>query len=407
MADNVFGLFHSGVQMKILVLHNRYKQHGGEDVTVENEKMLLTKHAHEVVLCEANNKQITGAWSRVKTAGSAVYSQSSKRLVTEAVLAFKPAVVHAHNLFPLISPSAYDACVDASIPVVQTLQNYRQVCPNALLLRGGRICETCLKKIVPWPGVIHGCYRSSHVQSTAVATMIAFHRLRGTWQKRVNVYIVLTEFQKAKMIHAGLPAEKIMIKPNFIFDPGGGAQGGNFALFVGRLAPEKGLGTVLRAYKLANLDVSLKICGRGTQEVESRAAIGQSNLGRWITLVGEKAKQEVLGLMKAARFLVFPSVWYEGFPLTIVEAFACGLPVIASRIGGIPEIVEDGRTGWLVEPGNPDAWARAIKEAWDDPEECARRGREARAEYLAKYTPEKNYEQLMAIYESVINKRKN
>lgn len=395
--------------MKILFAHNRYQFAGGEDVVVQAERALLESHGHEVLVLEVNNDDIVGAWSKAKAAASAIYSSASKNLVRAEIAQFHPDVVHVHNFFPLLSPSVYDSCSDAGIPVVQTLHNYRLGCPNALLFRDGKVCEDCMGKRMPWPGVVHGCYRGSSTQSAVVAAMSTLHRLRSTWQERVNAYITLTNFQKGKMFQAGLPEEKIYVKPNFVFAPGSlpdASVPGDYALFVGRLSEEKGVATLIDAYLQNDLLVPLKIVGDGPLRKSLQERVQIVGLGNTIEFLGQQEKTEVLALMCGARFLIFPSVWYETFGLTIIEAFACGLPVIASRLGCMAEIVEDSVTGLHFEAGNSGDLADKVLWAKEHPEEMIFMGKKARHVYETFYTPEANYQQLMAIYKIVINQAK-
>lgn len=387
--------------MRILILHNRYKQAGGEDQVVEAERTLLESWGHAVELIEAHNDQLTGASAKARAGLSAIYSYPSKRKIRAEIRRFCPDVVHVHNFFPLLSPSVYDACREEAVPVVQTLHNYRLTCSNGVLFRSGQVCEDCLGKPWPWPGVLRGCYRGSRLQSAAVAMMIAAHRLRGTWLQRVDAFIVLTEFQRELMIRAGLPPERLHVKPHFLADPGRPTVGralGDYALFVGRLSEEKGLSTLIEAYRTSGLELPLNIVGDGPQRplLEAQAA----GLDQ-IAFLGWKTRGDVLDLMRHARFLVFPSTWYETFGLTIIEAFSLGLPVVASSLGGTPELLAWGERGWLVEPEDPVAWARALVEASNDHEGRARRGVAAREVYERRYSPQENYRLLMDIYQNV------
>ncbi|WP_017317174.1 glycosyltransferase [Mastigocladopsis repens] len=396
--------------MKIMIAHNRYQYAGGEDVVVQAERALLQSYGHEVLLWEIDNDSIVGIQGKVKAALSAVYSTRSREQIKEKISHFRPDIVHVHNFFPLLSPAIYDACRDVNIPVVQTLHNYRLGCPKAMLLRDGKICEDCIGKVVPWSGVAHGCYRGSRIQSAAVATMLTVHTLRGTWQNRVDAYITLTNFHKDKMVQAGLPKDKIHIKPNFLLAPQFQSQTNklkNYALFVGRLSEEKGVTTLIDAYSQGHLSIPLKIVGDGPLDEALRQQVQARGLGEVITFLGRQSKATVLELIYNAKFLVFPSIWYEGFPLTIAEAFACGLPVIASKLGSMAEIVEDGVTGLHFEAGNALDLAAKINWAITHPEAVDTMEINARCTYEAKYTPEANYKQFMEIYNLVLNKAKS
>lgn len=392
--------------MKILFAHNRYQFAGGEDAVVQAESALLKFNGHEVLVLEVNNDGIVGDWNKAKAAVSAIYSTASKNLISAEIKRFHPAIVHIHNFFPLLSPAVYDACRNAGVPVVQTLHNYRLGCPKAMLFRDGKVCEDCIDKLVPWSGIVHGCYRSSRTQSAVVAAMIALHRLRGTWRERVDAYIALTNFQKEKMIQASLPKEKIYIKPNFIFDPGSFVNTSvleEYALFVGRLSEEKGVSLLIDAYVQNDLCLPLKIVGDGPLRLSLQERVQVAGLENAIKFMGQQDKLTVVTLMRNASFLVFPSIWYEGFPLTLAEAFACGLPVIVPRLGSMVEIVEDGVTGLFFEVGNYKDLADKVLWAKAHSQEMLVMGKNARRIYETRYTPEANYQQLMAIYQQVIN----
>jgi glycosyltransferase involved in cell wall biosynthesis len=393
--------------VRILLLHNRYQLAGGEDAVVQAEKALLEANGHQVTLLEISNHDIKGVWEKANAAVSAIYSLASKQRVSAEIAHFHPDVVHVHNFFPLLSPSLYDACRDAGVPVVQTLHNYRLGCPNAMLLRNGKVCEDCLGKKMPWSGIVHGCYRGSRSQSAVTAAMLAVHWLRGTWQEQVDAYIVLTAFQKEKMVQAGLPKEKIHVKPNYVSQPklsGGTKVLGGYALYVGRLSQEKSVGTLIEAYRQNGLRIPLKIVGDGPLRKLLQADVQAAGLEDVIKFMGQQDKLTVLTLMYDAQLLVFPSIWYETFGLTMVEAFACGLPVIASRLGSMAEIVEDGVTGLHFEAGNSAELADKMQWANEHPEEMICMGKNARRAYEAHYTPEINYQQLMTIYQGAINK---
>ena len=390
--------------MRILRVHNRYQERGGEDVSFEAEVDLLSSHGEEVQTLVVSNEEIPARQSPVgslELAVSTVWSRKHRRRVAETVSEMQADVVHVDNFFPLISPGAYSAARDAGAAVVQTLHNYRLVCPNALFYRDGRPCEDCLGKTPPLPGVIHACYRDSRAQTAVVAAMLTTHRLRRTWQHDVDRYIVMTQFARQKFIDGGLPADKLTVKPNFIdSNPSAPVGDGRYVLFVGRLSPEKGIATLLRCWDRNGSLPPLRIAGDGPvrEEVDRAAA---SNV--LITALGRLSRDAVLREMSGARALVFPSEWYEGLPLTIVEVFACGVPVIASRLGAMAEIIDDGRTGLLFEPGNAEDLMAKVSWAWAHPAEMRRMGENARQEYEHTYTPERNYQMLMDIYRQAID----
>lgn len=390
--------------MRILILHNRYQIGGGEDVTMQTEKALLESQGHLVTLVEATNNEIVGFADKVQAAFSCIYSLPSYRNMLSAIEQLQPDIVHVHNFFPLFSPSVYYACQKANVPVVQTLQNYRLFCVNSYFFRDGKVCEDCFGKPFALPGVIHRCYHNSRMGSAIVGAMQFTHRAIKTWDKAVDLYITVTEFARQKYIQGNLPASKLVIKPNFLYpDPGIGDGGGNYALFVGRLSPEKGLDVLLKSWQTLPNNISLKIVGEGPLSNEvSRASESSPNI-QWL---GKLPQSKVLELMKDARVLVFPSLWYEGFPLVIVEAYAVGLPVIASNLGSQSSLIRHRDTGLHFRPGDFNDLANQVKWAFAFPDELAEMRKAARAEFEKKYTAEANYKILMDIYQHAIQIKK-
>ncbi len=381
--------------MRVLAVHNAYQQRGGEDFAVEREIELLRERGHQISTFFVSNDAIPNM-SRARLAVDTVWSSSAGRSLKERLQSERPNVVHFHNTFPLISPAAYYAARSEGVPVVQTLHNYRLLCPNALFFRDGGACEDCLGKPVPWPGVLHSCYRGSRAASGVVAGMLTAHRFLKTWKEKVDVYIALTEFARQKFIEGGIPAEKVAVKPNFVNpDPGPGEGKGGYALFVGRLSEEKGVETMIRAWELLGDRIPLKVVGDGPLAEKVSGAAERLSGVEWM---GQIPGEQVTELMKDAAFLVFPSTWYEVFPLVIVEAFATGLPVIASDIGSMSSLIDQGRTGLHFRPGDGEDLAAQMERVLLRPEDLDRMRREARAEFEAKYTAERAYERLMKIY---------
>jgi glycosyltransferase involved in cell wall biosynthesis len=405
----------------VLVAHNRYQQPGGEDSSTDIETRVLSSAGHRVVEYVRDNGEIAayGLWHKGTLGLRTVWAWDSYREIRRVLRAEKPHVAHFQNTFPLISPAAYYACREAGVPVVQTLHNYRLLCPAATLQNDGRVCEDCLGRS-PWRGVPHACYRDSRAATAAVALV---HRWLGTWSKMVDCYIALTQFARAKFIEGGLPAEKIVVKPNFVHpdpmavnhqSPITNHQFPDYALFVGRLSPEKGVRTLLAAWQRLGSGIPLRVVGDGPLRAELEAQVSRLGLSRvWrgkpaatsISFPGHLTPDHLTPVLKSARFLVFPSECYEGMPRTIIEAYACGVPVIASRLGAMQEIVEDGRTGLHFTPGDADDLAAKVDWAWTHPDEMQEMGRAARAEYEFKYTAERNYQMLMEIYQKVIGDR--
>lgn len=389
--------------MKILLVHNHYLQSGGEDAVFAAESALLDRHGHQVARYVEDNRRIEKI-GRSAAAVRAVWSSPAKRRVLRLLRRELPDVAHFHNTFPLISPSAYYACRETGTPVIQTLHNFRLLCPNALFLRNGRVCEDCMGRPLPWPGIVHACYRKSLLQSAGVAAILGLHRLIGTWNGRVDLYIALSEFAREKFVMNGVPAEKIAVKPNFVHpDPGGNAGGGSYALFAGRLSEEKGIETLLDAWRTLK-NIPLAVAGDGPLMGRVRA-LAESHPETGIRAYGRLPHEEVLRLMKSARFLVCPSLCYESFPMVIAEAFACGLPVVATDIGAVEELVVDRRTGRRFHAGDPSSLAEAVAWLWSHPEQARGMGREARREFETKYTAERNYELLLDIYSRAMRSR--
>jgi glycosyltransferase involved in cell wall biosynthesis len=381
--------------MKVLMLHNRYLIPGGEDQCSVAEADLLRHHGHEVQLLEEDNRRVEQL-GYVRTAMRTVWSRESYRRINDLLRSGGFDILHVQNFFPLWSPSVYYAASRNHVPVVQTLHNYRLMCVNSLLFRDQHLCQECLGRFVPWHGVLHACYRDSRPASAVVASMVGTHKLAGTWRKRVAAYIALTEFSRKLYVAGGLPAEKITVKPNFIHpSPPTGTGGGGYALYVGRLSAEKGIVTMLDAWKGARETIPLKIVGEGPL---ADLVIATAQESSRIEYLGAKSLPEVLGLMRSAEFLVFPSEWYETMGRTIMEAFAVGTPVVATNIGPPASMVVPEETGFHFTPGN-------VAELRERVEWCSRnldqvramRGK-ARDAFEASYTGAANAEMLLAIY---------
>lgn len=387
--------------MRVLAVHNYYQQPGGEEQIFNTEATLLQSYGHEVLRYTLNNEQITGMNS-LALAKNTLWNSSVYQELRSLIRQEKPQVAHFHNTFPLISPAAYYAARDEGVAVVQTLHNYRLLCPNALFFREGRVCEDCLGKPLPLPGVIHGCYRDSRSASAMVAATVSFHSLLGTWTKAVDVFIAYSRFAMDKFIEGGLPAEKFAFKTNFLHpapEPGEGK--GGYALFVGRLSVEKGLGVMLEAWRQLGGKIPLKILGDGPMSSLVTSAMQEMPEIEWL---GRRPLEEVYEVVGNAAFLVFPSEWYETFGRVAIEAFARGTPVVASKIGAITELVDHKRTGLHFRPSDPADLAIQIEWLLSHPQELSQMRQEVRAEFEAKYTADDNYNRLMEIYQAVLSK---
>lgn len=388
--------------MRILVVHNRYRGPGGEDIAVRSEVELLRSHGHSVWEWWRSNDEVRGRVQELRASGSALWSRRTVRDLGEVMKSFRPKVAHFHNTWFAVSPSGYWIARRHGAAVVQTLHNYRLLCPSAQFLRGGVPCEQCKTRVFPIPGVLHGCYRGSRLHSLAVGATTGIHRVLGTWQSKIDVYVALTHFARRKFIEGGLPADRVLVKPNFVeIEPEPSVNGsGAYAIFVGRLSEEKGIRTLLRAWARP-LDIPLHIVGDGPL---CREVLESTRTARSIRVLGWRRRQEAIARLALARFLVFPSICYEGLGLAILEAFACGVPVIAARHGSMKETVADGVTGLHFEPGDPDDLALKVEWAWKHPAEVREMGRRARREYERHYGPETNYRALLDIYASALSR---
>lgn len=384
--------------LRVLVAHNYYQQRGGEDAVFEAEAALLRKFGHEVHTFAIHNDEV----SRLGPFGLAketLWSESSYRAIAKRVREFRPQVVHFHNTLPLISPSGYYAARENGAAVVQTLHNYRMACINGLFYRDHRVCEDCLTKSFPWPGIVHRCYRGSVPASVAVAAMLWRHRRKGTWAHAVDRYVVLSEFGKEKLLQAGLPPDKVIVKPNFLLeDPAVGSHLGGYALFAGRLSVEKGISVLLEAWRLLDGAFPLVIAGDGPLSDLVRRAQSACTSIDWR---GAVSPAEVRSLMGDASFLIVPSTCYEGLPLTIVEAYGCGLPVLAADHGALRSIVKD-EVGFRFVAGDSRDLAEKARLVFEHPKEVSERVPTCRREYEVRYTPAANIEALQTVYAEAI-----
>ncbi|HUH13341.1 MAG TPA: glycosyltransferase, partial [Longimicrobiales bacterium] len=375
----------------VVLVHNRYLERGGEDVVFEAEADLLEGRGHRVLRFEADNRDVA-ALGPLRLAARTVWSRGSYRALRALVERERADVVHIHNTLPLLSPAAHHAAADAGAAVVQTLHNFRLLCPQGQFLRNGQPCEACLGKAVPWPGALYGCYRGSRPASAAVAGMLTTHRALGTWD-RVGAFIALSAFSRGKFIEGGLPAGRIHVRGNFLpGDPGVGTHAGDFLLYVGRLSREKGGETLLEGWRRVVEGGGagrLVMVGDGPLAERVSAAAAELPGLEWL---GAVPPERVRQLMGDARALVLPSITYENSPRVVAEAYARGLPVLGSRHGSVAELVREGETGALFTPGDAADLAVALRWALSPEAELAPLGRGARAAYEAEYTAERGYE---------------
>jgi len=386
--------------MKILQVHNYYQLPGGEDTVVKNEYDLLISKSNVVKQYFCNNKEIKSYKfiNKIQLLYKSVYNKETYFKISKIIKQENPDICHVHNTLSLISPSVYFACKDNNIPVVQTLHNYRLLCSNGYLFRSGEICEQCLGKSL-YNSVKYGCYRDSRLETLALANIIEFHKFNNTWDTKIDAYIALTNFAKSKFVAGGISAKKIFVKTNFQFNHVRQVPIlSDYFLFAGRLDKTKGI-NLLTALKNSSLVNNIKIAGSGA-EIEKIIKLYGSNY------LGQLNSYDFNGVLSGSLALLFPSVWYEGMPMTIIEAFSHGKPVIASNLGAMAELIEDGVTGLLFKTNDLEDLQNKLYWALNNKDKMIEMGKNAYKVYLEKYTPEKNYEMMMNIYNSVIENYK-
>ena len=423
--------------MTILVVHNRYRVRGGEDGVFETECRLLEEAGHRVVKFEKTNCDIPDRGGRIGLALRTIWNPRTYREIRSIIRAEKPDVMHCHNTFPLISPSVYWAAAREGVPVVQTLHNYRLACLNGYLFREGHVCEDCLGR-TPWRGVCRRCYRGSRAQSLVAAAMLLVHRLLGTYRRKVTRYIALTDFAKTMFVEAGLPAGKLVVKPNAFAPPAQtrpasdsfSIQHSAFSIvYLGRLSPEKGVDILLRAWAMLNNDgrdaptarplqapggpgaadhsslvtrhSSLVIVGDGPERVALEGLAKDLDISSSVRFLGALPRDAALATLSSASLLVFPSLWYEQFAITPLEAMALGVPVLVSDVARGATIVEDGVTGRFFPAGDFAALAASLRAILSDPVSLRRMGDAARAAFEASdCAPSRNLARLLSVYAS-------
>jgi glycosyltransferase involved in cell wall biosynthesis len=389
--------------MKVLLIHNKYRTSApsGEDIAVNNERRMLESRGVQVAVFERCNDDLDDSSLMAKTAMAVntIWSQRSRSDLRTVLRDVRPDIVHVHNTFSMLSPSVYGACKAAGVPIVQTLHNFRFFCPSALFLRDGKPCEDCLDKSL-LQSVRHRCYRGSLAATATLAAMLTLHRAIGTYSRDIDRYIALTEFARSKVTKGGVAAHKVVVKPNFVPDPPlPGRGGGGYVVFVGRLLEGKGTETLVAAWRHLP-SVTLKIVGDGAlrSALENIAKAERLN----IEFMGMRSRTEVLQAVSNAEFLVVPSEWYEGFPMVIAESFACGTPVLASRIGSLEELVKEGVTGRKFAAADPQGLAAAVRIMLADKSSLRDMREHAREYFDGHLTEQANYHALVNIYTDVI-----
>ena len=391
--------------MRIVVCHNYFRERGGEDQVFEEEVRLLRVRGHEVATFVRHNDDFQSRGETVRVALSSPWNRRAAADLEDLVRKKRADIVHFHNWFPQISPAGFYAARRGGAAVVQTLHNYRWACPKGIFFRDGMVCEECIGRRVPWPAVRHSCYRDSKAGSSVVSVTIGLHNVLNTTHRVIDAFIAPGPFMKGKMVEAGLPRERIHIKPNFLSaDPGPGSGEGGYMMYLGRLSLEKKVDTLLAAWARLGRTVPLKVAGVGPLRSDVEAAAHNDPS---IEYLGFAPNDALDGLLGDARALLFTSGTYEGMPMTILKAYAKGTPVIANRLGAMQDMVEDGRTGWHVTPNDPEELARVVKIAFNPSLDVNPMRDAARSKYLMNYTPDRVYETAMKVYQAAIRHRHN
>ena len=392
--------------MKVLLVHGAYQQYGGEDSVVKAETELLQSHGDEVILYGRHNDEIKdfNVLQKALFFPQSIYSWKTSSEIDDVVRRVRPDVAFVHNVYPLISPSVYHALHALGVPAVQVLHNFRPFCPNGLFYTQGHVCEAC-KGGNYLHAVKNRCFRGSAALSSLYGLMLGLNRIAGMVDK-ISGFICLTEFFKIKMLEIGIPESKLFVRPNFVRAPALSVKkgtGNGYALFMGRLSPEKGCWTLIHAFEQLP-GVQLKIVGTGPMEQELRDYLRNKGIQN-IEMLGFKAGEEKWEILRNAMCLVLPSEWYENFPVTALEGFMAAKPVVASRMGGLPYIVEEGKSGLLFDAGQATELAQRIQYLVEHPEEAESMGRNGRYLVETKYGPEEGYKNLMKIFSQVQGKQ--
>jgi glycosyltransferase involved in cell wall biosynthesis len=384
--------------MRILFLHNRYIYRGGEDESREQEISMLRSRGEEVIEYVLDNAELSSA-NLITVGLESIWNTSQFHKVKQLLRSEKPDIMKVDNFFPRLSPSIFSAAKEMGTPTALSVRNYRLICPSANLFRDGHVCTTCVGSKLALAAIQHRCYRKSYLQSAAVVASNAYSHLRGVWTNSVDRFIAVSNFVKQQLVAGGFPEDRILVKPNFISDSGVGDGSGGYGLYVGRLTEEKGVRSLLTAWRDIPQSVCLKIIGDGPLESVVREA---SQKDSRIEFLGRKSLSDVCEYLGRAAFLIFPSEWYEPFGRTVVEAYSKGTPVIAASTPPMRAMVEDGVTGLLFNPGDSKQLASVVNNLLIDTERLKLLRAKARERYLTTYTEEQNYQQLIDIFRQCI-----
>lgn len=386
--------------MKVLQVHNFLRFGGGEDAMFDNTVVLLRQKGEEVITFTKDSKQIApGMGGKLHAFASGIYSRTSAREIVRLIERVHPDVAHFHNVYPLISGSAIAACRHAGVPVVLSVHSYRLICPIGTLLCHGNVCERCVSGREYWC-VINNC-RSDLFESTAYALRTAAARILRLFLDNVTLYITPSDFMRRKLVESGWPSDRIMVVPNMVAVPNTQVDpaAGQYVAYAGRISPEKGVQVLLEATRRTGIPLRLAGDPSAMPEIVQNAP-------PTCIFVGRLSRQQLTRLYQGAAFLVVPSLFYEPFGLVATEAMSLGLPVLATRTGGLPEVVEDGVTGLLVPPGNVEELTEKMALLWNDVELCRHMGRAARNRVAQEFSEEVHYPHLLQAYQRAISSDK-
>ena len=408
--------------MNILIVHNYYQIAGGEDTVVANESAMLKKNGHKVILYKRDNSELKtmSTLSKLGLPFTTIYNKKTADDICALIKSEKIDVIHVHNTLNLVSAAVYYAARKSGVPIVQTIHNYRLMCPKATFYRDSAICEDCINKNL-FCALKHKCYRDSFAQTLVCALATKIHRMKRIYS--YNNYICLTEFGKSKLLMINkdskrkmIDPDKVFIKPNFM--PAGNKEPVAFAdrknrfVYAGRLDETKGVDFLLKSWKVLcdNLEftgknsdnIELVICGEGPLEKWCSDFVANEKLKN-VTLMGKVSHEKVIELLKYARVMILPTRWYECFPMSIAESFSVGTPVIGPDMGNVGAILVNELSGLKYDLNDDRGLADCLLR-FAGLRDIEKMYEGAYKEYLYKYTEEINYRTLMDIYGKVSGK---
>lgn len=381
-------------KQNVLIVHNYYQTPGGEDAVVENEKNMLKEKGHKVVLYTRNNNELNQMTKRQKLLLplTTIFNIETYKDIKLLIKKEEIDIVHVHNTLNLISPAVYYAAKKMKVPVIQTVHNFRLLCPAATFYRNGSICEDCVKYGLSY-AVKYNCYRHNKILTMACTITMWIHRILGIYGK-IN-YICLTDFNKNKLLKLKqIKSDQVFIKPNFVDNCSAFIPEENRKeqfIYAGRLDKLKGIDILFKTWKyMGNKAPKLIVCGIGPMEKWCKEFVKINNVN--IEMRGFVANSDVHTMIANSKGLILPTQWYEGFPMSIIEAFSVGTPVLCSDLGNAGNLISNGITGYKFNNKN-------IKEIADAVQKCSGMSKSTLETYQKMYKKDINYQQLIEIYE--------